>query len=499
MATTRRGLKNDFAAAVTTDGRRISSALADAWSNGLEADGAFVGSWLQAGVLTAEMLTLQAVAGQIALDVVAGPDDWGGAVVGELGNELPVQQVGAVRITAAQGLAANSTRYIYRKQGRSTANDPSTAFVANTTGIRPANTIAIGGAVFNGTEATSVFYPDDRRNIGNASPQEVTLDPFIVICPPGEDRVLTVDFSAVGSFSGPYGVVVETDQDPTKTLVWELQSGKGPDTVCLAVQNASDAGAGLYSTSSDIQVTLTLQGFGLTLAGGTAADVGVSDFPGADALHLTPPDGVGGSGITAEAYGASVGNFPYYRGKRAGGTQTSPTATQAGQILQQIEGQSYASSGGFVASAYVRAVMRENATGTNRGAGWDFYATPLGAATAILCGSVDANGWRSPLLTLTDGATVTWNVDLGSVAEVTLAGNRTLAFGGTPYDGQKVRLRVRQDGTGSRTLTLPSVKYTTTVPAQPTLPTAANAVADYVFEYDATATKWRALGYTGDV
>lgn len=81
--------------------------------------------------------------------------------------------------------------------------------------------------------------------------------------------------------------------------------------------------------------------------------------------------------------------------------------------------------------------------------------------------------------TLTDGATVTWTAD-GSVAEnnavVTLAGNRTLAMSGWT-SGMKGVLRVIQDGTGGRTLTLPA---TSTVPdgggGVISLSTAGNAV-----------------------
>lgn len=81
--------------------------------------------------------------------------------------------------------------------------------------------------------------------------------------------------------------------------------------------------------------------------------------------------------------------------------------------------------------------------------------------------------------TLTDGATVTWTAD-GSVAEnnavVTLGGDRTLAMSGWT-SGMKGVLRVIQDGTGGRTLTLPA---TSTVPdgagGVVSLTTAGNAV-----------------------
>jgi hypothetical protein len=57
--------------------------------------------------------------------------------------------------------------------------------------------------------------------------------------------------------------------------------------------------------------------------------------------------------------------------------------------------------------------------------------------------------------TLTDGATITWDVIDSPVAKVTLAGNRTLSApsGTTPIAGQFVSLLIIQDGTGARTIT----------------------------------------------
>lgn len=69
-------------------------------------------------------------------------------------------------------------------------------------------------------------------------------------------------------------------------------------------------------------------------------------------------------------------------------------------------------------------------------------------------GSSSATTWD----TLTDGATITWTADASRTsqqAKVTLAGNRTLAISGAA-DGMTFRLRVTQDGTGGRTLTLPA-------------------------------------------
>lgn len=93
---------------------------------------------------------------------------------------------------------------------------------------------------------------------------------------------------------------------------------------------------------------------------------------------------------------------------------------------------------------------------------------------------------------LTDGATITW--DVGSrreaKAKVTLGGNRTLSITNAA-NGSAGVLKVTQDGTGSRGLTLPSGSIIvggggTTAP----LSTAAGAVDVLAFEYDGTTWLW---------
>ena len=54
--------------------------------------------------------------------------------------------------------------------------------------------------------------------------------------------------------------------------------------------------------------------------------------------------------------------------------------------------------------------------------------------------------------TLADGATINWDMNLGSIANVTLGGNRTMAAPTNLKKGVYV-LHVLQDGTGSRTIT----------------------------------------------
>jgi hypothetical protein len=118
-------------------------------------------------------------------------------------------------------------------------------------------------------------------------------------------------------------------------------------------------------------------------------------------------------------------------------------------------------------------------------------AAPLASPT--FTGAVTAPIYASAPQTLTDGTTISWDPSLGLNASVTLGGNRTLSFTTTPTAGAYGTLVVTQDGTGSRTLTLPSTTNkvlgstsTTTI----ALSTTAGAKDIVNFYYDGTNCYW---------
>jgi hypothetical protein len=93
--------------------------------------------------------------------------------------------------------------------------------------------------------------------------------------------------------------------------------------------------------------------------------------------------------------------------------------------------------------------------------------------------------------TLTDGATITWDVGSSPVAKVTLAGNRTLSAPTNSASGQFISLTVIQDATGSRLLTWNSA-YEFTGDTAPTLTTTASKADIFVFKYNGTV--WMEVG-----
>lgn len=101
---------------------------------------------------------------------------------------------------------------------------------------------------------------------------------------------------------------------------------------------------------------------------------------------------------------------------------------------------------------------------------------------------------------LTDAATISVDASFSNVFDITLTGNRTLgAPSNPPTDTKKAQMilfRVRQDGTGSRTLSYNAVyRFSSSLPA-PTLSTAANAVDYLLFIYNQTDSTW---DYVGEV
>lgn len=87
--------------------------------------------------------------------------------------------------------------------------------------------------------------------------------------------------------------------------------------------------------------------------------------------------------------------------------------------------------------------------------------------------------------TLTDGATINWDLSQNQVASVTLAGNRTLANPTNLVNGAVYILIVRQDATGGRTLSFSSA-YKFAGGTAPTLTTTASKADIMTFVCDGT-------------
>jgi hypothetical protein len=87
--------------------------------------------------------------------------------------------------------------------------------------------------------------------------------------------------------------------------------------------------------------------------------------------------------------------------------------------------------------------------------------------------------------TLTDAATISWNLDEAQAAQVTLGGARTLGAPTNRRAGATYMLLVKQDATGGRTLAF-NAAYRFPGGTDPVMSTAANAVDLLSFYCDGT-------------
>ena len=96
-------------------------------------------------------------------------------------------------------------------------------------------------------------------------------------------------------------------------------------------------------------------------------------------------------------------------------------------------------------------------------------------------GQTVTGGVRSNIVTLTDAANISYDMDDGCNASVVLGGNRTLDNPSNITVGQSGSIFISQDSSGSRTLSFGSA-FDFAGGTAPTLSTAANAVdrIDYV-------------------
>jgi hypothetical protein len=97
-----------------------------------------------------------------------------------------------------------------------------------------------------------------------------------------------------------------------------------------------------------------------------------------------------------------------------------------------------------------------------------------------------SNQYQTSFVTLSDAVTINWDVNSGSIAQVTLGGNRTLGALTGAVAGAVYTLIVKQDLVGTRTLAYNSM-YKFAYGAKPVLSTVTSSVDILTFMYDGTA------------
>lgn len=162
-----------------------------------------------------------------------------------------------------------------------------------------------------------------------------------------------------------------------------------------------------------------------------------------------------------------------------------PTAASITTAANDIARFRSLGSGNWICVGYVRASGQPIIGNASAG---DVQA---GTSTTKLVTPSAFAGAAAPQ-TLTDGATVAWDMALGFNAKVTIAGNRTLTVS-NPTVGWTYCLGVIQDGTGSRTMTWPASFDWGTVGAPTLSTTASKRDRVTVFCTDAATPKFDAF------
>ena len=106
-------------------------------------------------------------------------------------------------------------------------------------------------------------------------------------------------------------------------------------------------------------------------------------------------------------------------------------------------------------------------------------------------GGKTVTGAAPAVVALTYASTLNTDAEAGDIFDVTLTGAAALANPTNPVDGKTIRWRIRQDGTGSRAVTLGD-KFVIPSSATSPLPfsTAANKMDVLAATYHAGRDKW---------
>lgn len=309
--------------------------------------------------------------------------------------------------------------------------------------------------------------------------------------PPGEDGEDGATLNPRGSYSGAtayakYDVVLDqssswialvatTGNAPptlptTSNTQWQLLAAKGSDGVGLTDGDKGDitvASSGASFTidngvvnanklASDAVTTVKILDANVTLAkvaNGTALSV-VGNATNASAVHTDIA--AGSDHQVMRRSGTSIG---------FGAVNLAQSAAVTGVLPEANLPDASTTAQGVIEIA--TSAEYRTGTDTTRSLG---VAETWGAMAEVA---------------LTDAATIAWDMATGIDFTVTLGGNRTLGNPTNTKVGQRGRIRVVQDGTGSRTLTKSS-NHKTVGGAALSLSTAAASV-DYI-DYDVVSS-----------
>lgn len=224
------------------------------------------------------------------------------------------------------------------------------------------------------------------------------------------------------------------------------------------------------STSNVVAAINTIKGGNLSIfAATTSAQLAgvMSDETGTGNLVFSSSPTLTTPSISSPAFsGSSTGTYTL------GGTVTIASPAFSG------------TSTGTYTLGGTLTVAAHTLSGAISGGGNQINNVVIGASTPLAGTFTTLNFTGTTSQTLTDGATVNWDTSAGSVAALTLGGNRTVAAP-TNLGVKTYILTVNQDATGSRLITWNAV-FKWPAGSAPVLSTAASAKDIFSFFSDGT-------------
>lgn len=185
---------------------------------------------------------------------------------------------------------------------------------------------------------------------------------------------------------------------------------------------------------------------------------------------------VAGSNVTVTVTGASGSNQTLTIASTGGGGSTSPGGTNT-----QIQFNDSSAFNGDAGLTYNKTTDVLTVTGGIIATGSINVSGGINST-----GNVNAKVFISELVSLSDSATINWDLSIGSTAQVILGGARTLNSPTNQTSGGTYTLIVKQDATGARTLSFNSA-YKFPGSTDPVISVTANAIDIIGFVSDGTS------------
>lgn len=343
-------------------------------------------------------------------------------------------------------------------------------------------TVAAGfgtGVLFQGT-ANNGGSPSVLRDMGSMG--------FVWQIATDGSRTSDAVFNAVNSATGPSEVARFTAGGPPALLIASSMGTKGT----TQYKDNSISNGGVAFTLGGSSQTVTVSSVSTS---STALLLNASD----NASSVTFGNTAYTSGILAktafvfsDSYTAASGSGTYTALKIANTINMTSTASGAqigldvNPTLTSLTAATYRGINIPYSNTAAFGIYQSGTSTKNIFAGKNtFGTTTAGSEVMNITGNMVVTGqYVSKRFALTDGATIALDWNNGNDQSVTIAGNRTFTFA-NPIDGGRYLIKIKQDATGSRTITWPTITWKGGT--APTLTTTANKTDFIYLYYDGTS------------